>query len=87
MQTTEASGFNPAHFRVATLKYQHNVTGAFSGCRHVEEVLRFALDHGGPCGRLAANFIRTHHGGCWNAMAAILPADGWIRWYTGGGGR
>jgi hypothetical protein len=67
----------------AVALYPKRVTGAFAGCPHPGAVLRFALAHGGAVGRLARNYIATGHGACWNAMAGCLPANGWLRWYSG----
>jgi hypothetical protein len=63
--------------------YPRRVTGPMAGCKHPAAVLRFALAYGGPCGQLAANYVRSTHGACWNAMCNVLPADGWLRWYAG----
>ena len=70
---------------IAAENYPHAVTGAMSGCRYPGAVLRWALmkctDAG--CRRLAENYVRSGHGACWNAMVGILPANGWLVWYTG----
>ena len=85
MTETVPASVTHAQLRVALLHYPHRVTGPYAGCRHPEAVPRYALAQPGPVSRLALNYVRTLHGGCWNAMAAILDADGWIRWYAGDG--
>jgi hypothetical protein len=64
--------------------YPRAVTGPMAGCNHPGEVLRWALtcsNH--SCRKLAENFIISHHGSCWNAMIEVMPANGWLVWYTG----
>jgi hypothetical protein len=75
--------FSEAQIESAVAAYPRAVTGPMAGCRHPAAVLRFALANGGPAARLAGNFISTHHGACWNTLANVLPADGWLRWYAG----
>lgn len=73
-----------AHYRDAALAYPKAVTGSYSGCEHVEEVLRHCIDDlGGRAGALAETFVRTHHGAAWNALVTIMPDSAWIVWYNG----
>jgi hypothetical protein len=69
----------------AAARYSRAVTGPMSGCPHPASVLRWALakcaDAG--CRRLAANYVLSGHGACWNAMVACMPAIGWLVWHTG----
>lgn len=74
---------NDQQIDAAVAAYPRSVTGAFAGCKHPGAVLRYALEQGGDVARLAENFIRTGHGAAWNALCGILPADGWLRWYSG----
>lgn len=76
---------SPEKLNAAVRAYPSRVTGPYSGCRHVADVLEYAIHEGGAVARLAVNYVTTKHGACWNALCGVLPADGWLIYYSGRG--